>query len=60
MNEGMNVTEACAEVGMARGTYYYITKREEEAITVFLEIINAIILKIYGRSIKPGIFYWKK
>ena len=39
MNEGMNVTEACHEVGMPRSTYYYIVNREEEAIAEFQNLV---------------------
>ena len=41
MNEGMNVTDACHEVGMPRSTYYYIVNREEESIALFLDMVRA-------------------
>ncbi|MFZ0535162.1 MAG: helix-turn-helix domain-containing protein [Anaerolineales bacterium] len=41
MNDGMTVSDACRECGLARSTFYDILKRNPEAIAEIQEIIDA-------------------
>lgn len=41
MNEGLNVKEACQEVGMPRSTFYDVLARDAETIAIFQDMVIA-------------------
>ena len=50
MNDGMTVSDACRECGLARSTFYDIMKRNPEAIAEIQEIVDTKNREQFGHG----------